>query len=75
MIAQIVAFMKGAQALRDLAEMFINAWIKYDISKIETEGNEKKEEFYALEMAMKRTTNDAERIALLRTSNRLRSQL
>lgn len=70
-IAGLVTFMKGVKALRDLGEMFITAWVTYNIDQVNDQAEDLKRDLANLNAMMKRTTNDEERIALLRAINRL----
>ena len=71
-ITNIVAIAKGIESLRKLGDLFNLHWIKYDLDKIGDQAEAKKQEFDALNAAMKRTTNDIERLALLRSIDRLK---
>lgn len=71
-IVSLVAALKAWNKFTEYVDMFISEWIKYDIKKIGDVAEAKKQEFDAIENAMKRTTNDTERLALLRTLDRVR---
>lgn len=71
-ITNIVAIAKGIESLRKLGDLFNMYWIKYDLDKIGDQAEAKIQEFDALNAAMKRTTNDTERLALLRSIDRLK---
>lgn len=66
LIVGLVAACKAFNKLSVYIDMFIEKWVEYDIEKIGGEAEAKKQEFDALENSMKRTTNDTERLALLR---------
>jgi hypothetical protein len=71
-IVSLVAAIKAFNKLSQYVDDFISEWIKYDVAKIGGVAEAKKQEFDALESAMKRTANDTERLALLRALDRTR---
>jgi hypothetical protein len=71
-IASFVAVCKTFNYLKELGELFVAEWIKYDITKIGDDAKAKQEEYEAINRAYKTSTSDSERRALLRTLSRLR---
>lgn len=70
-IVSLVAACKAFNKLSEYIDDFMAEWVRYDVERIGGEADAKKEEFAALEQAMKRTTNDKERMALLRSIARI----
>lgn len=71
-ITALVAACKTFNKLAEYIDLFRAEWVKYDIDRIGDAAIAKKQEFDALNEAMKRTTNDSERLALLRSIDRLK---
>lgn len=70
-ITGLIPVMKGAQAFRDIANLFVELWIKHDIDQIGGEAASKEEEYEVIRVKLKESRSDIERRALLRALNRL----
>lgn len=71
-ITSLVTVMKGAQALRDIGNLFYSEWLKYEIDQIGDDATFKKEEYAVINAKFKESKTDLERRVLLRALNRLR---
>ena len=63
--ASLVTFMKGITAIRDIGQLFVAEWIKYDINQIGDDAAVKKEINEVLNLKLSQSTSDRERRALL----------